>query len=213
MAITISGNGIGTNVCSNINKNSKQYKAAMEMFGKDAVIADMALSEDQRLIQEVFGLKEQRIKTWMSWFDSEGNYKGPNGVAGMLATGIPESERHQIIKVSEDARENMYNETLRHFKLEKGVANGDTTKRSEVYREYQLSVPVKDRLKGTWTLQQYENAYRQAMYDACKSADASWELGKPLPAGALKSVTRESVEGCLVQSGNTFVRRSVDLSI
>ncbi len=213
MSIMINGSGIGANVGGNINTNSKQYKAAMEMFGKDAALADMALTEEQRLIQEVFGLKEQRVKTWMSWFDSDGNYKGPNGVAGMLATGIPESERHQIISVSEDARQNMFNETLRHFKLEKGVANGDTTKRSEVFREYQLSVPVKVRLKGTWTLGQYEKAYRQAMYDACKSADASWELGKPLPPGALKNITRESVESCLVQSGNTFVRNSIDITV
>ena len=213
MSMMINGSGIGSNVTGNINTNSKQYKAAMEMFGKDAAIADMALTEEQRLIQEVFGLKEQRIKTWMSWFDKDGNYTGSTGIAGMLANGIPESERHQIISVSEKARENMFNETLRHFKLENGVANGDTTKRSEVYREYQLSAPVEDRLKGTWTLQQYENAYRQAMYDACKAADSSWELGKPLPSGALKNVTRESVESCLVQSGNTFVRRSVNISV
>ncbi len=39
---------------------------------------------------------------------------------------------------------------------ENGVANGDTTKRSEVFRAYQLSIKEDDRLKGTWSLQQYE---------------------------------------------------------
>ena len=38
------------------------------------------------------------------------------------------------------------------------VANGDTTRRSDVYTEFQLSIPKDDRLKGTWTLQQYETA-------------------------------------------------------
>ena len=205
----------GSNMSNGINTNSKQYKAAMEMFGKDAQMQDAFLTEEQKLIQEVFGLKEKRIKTWMSWFDADGNYKGDAGdiVPGMLATGIPESQRHQIISVSETARQNMFDETLRHFKQENGVANGDTTKRSEVYRKYQLSVPVGDRLKGTWTLQQYENAYRQAMYDACKEADPKWDLGKPLPSGALKNVTRESVESRLTQSGNTFVQKSVDLTV
>lgn len=212
MSITISGSGIGANFGGNINTNSKKYKAAMERFGKNAAIADRTLTEEQRLIQEVFGLKEQRVRTWMSWFDEDGNYTGSAGIAGMVATGIPESERHQIISVSENARQNMFDETLRHFKLENGVANGNTTKRSEVYREYQLSVPVKDRLKGTWTLGQYEKAYREVMYDICKSADASWELGKPLPSGALKNITRETVESCLVQSGNTLVRRSIDIT-
>ena len=151
----------------------------------------------------------------MSWFDANGNYKGDAGdiVPGMLATGIPESQRHQIISVSGEARQKMYNETLRHFKKENGVANGDTTKRSEVYREYQLSVPVGDRLKGTWTLQQYENAYRQAMYDACKAADSKWELGKTIPQGALDNITRESIENNLVQAGNELVKRRIDLSV
>ena len=215
MSISVNGSSYGNLTGNGINTNSKQYKAAMEMFGKKAEMQDAFLSEEQKLIQEVFGMKENRIKTWMSWFDADGNYKGDAGiiVPGMLATGIPESQRHQIISVSDDARQKMYNETLRHFKQENGVANGDTTKRSEVYREYQLSIPVGDRLKGTWTLQQYENAYRQAMYDACKAADSKWEIGKTIPRGALDNITRESVEKNLVKSGNTFVKQKIDLSV
>lgn len=38
--------------------------------------------------------------------------------------------------------------------------NGDTTNWSSVYTEYQKSVKLDDRLKGSWTIQQYENAYR-----------------------------------------------------
>lgn len=34
MSITINGSGIGVNLGGHINTNSKQYKAAMAMFGK-----------------------------------------------------------------------------------------------------------------------------------------------------------------------------------
>ena len=153
----------------------------------------------------------QVIKNLMSSFDKDGNLLNAFGVAGMDDTGIPESERHQIIDVSESARQKMFDETKRHFMQENGVANGDTTRRSEVFRDYQLSVPIKDRLKGTWTLGQYERQYRQALYDACKEADPSWDLGKKLPAGALNNVTRESVDSTLVKSGDKLVKKNLDV--
>lgn len=43
----------------------------------------------------------------------------------------------------------------REFLEENGIANGDTTKRSDVFYHYQKSVQKQDRLKGTWTLEQY----------------------------------------------------------
>lgn len=36
----------------------------------------------------------------------------------------------------------MFDETKRHSLQEYGVGNGDTTKLSEVFREFQLSIPV-----------------------------------------------------------------------
>ena len=105
----------------------------------------------------------------------------------------------------------MFDETKRHFMQENGVANGDTSRRSEVFRDYQLSVPINDRLKGTWTLGQYERQYRQALYDACKEADPSWELGKKLPTGALNNVKRESIDSTLVKSGDKLVKKNLDV--
>ena len=96
---------------------------------------------------------------------------------------------------------------------ENGVANGDTTKRSDVYTAYQKSVKIDDRLKGTWTLQQYENAYRKACYNAVKTANPNWEIGQPFDKSILDSVTRESVEANLVKSGNTFVTKSINYSV
>ena len=170
-----------------IDTNSVQYKA---------VINEMMKHGDGAMFTN-----PQAIKNLMSQYDKNGDYVGPNGIVvpGMNATGIPESERHQIIDVSEDLQEY-------------GVANGNTTKRSEVFREFQLSIPKEDRLKGTWTLGQYERAYRQAFYDAAKKADPNWELGRPFDRSILDKVTRESVDNALVKSGDklVFPRQSID---
>lgn len=187
-----------------INTNSAQYKAAMK-----------SMSEASH--GGVGYTNPQAIKNLMANFDKDGDLINARGVAGMDATGIPQSQRHKIIGVSEESRQDMFNETKRHFLAENGVGNGDTTRRSEVFTRYQLSVPKQDRLKGTWTLGQYERAYRQALYDACKKADPKWELGKDIPAGALDGVTRESIDSCLVKGrgeyGETLERRTVDLTI
>ena len=83
-----------------------------------------------------------------------------------------------------------------------------------IYAQF-LSVPKEDRLKGTWTLGEYERAYRQTFADACKAADSEWKLGKPIPEGALNGITRESIDKMLVisqgQYGETLVRKSVNI--
>ena len=60
------------------------------------------------------------------------------------------------------------------------------------------------RLSAGWTMEQYEHQYRQAFAEAAKAADPTWKAGKPIPAGALDGITRESVE-----SG----KKSVDIKI
>ena len=129
-------------------------------------------------------------------------------VRGMIMNGKSESEMHQMINVSEEYRQKMFDECKRHFLQENGVANGDTTRRSEVFREYQLSIKEDDRLKGTWSLQQYEKQYSAALAAAVREANPNWKNGDPFDASILDNVTRESVESTLVKSGNTFVRRS-----
>ena len=88
------------------------------------------------------------------------------------------------------------------------MANGDTTKRSEVFRAYQLSIKEGNRLKGTWSLRQYEKQYRAALAAAVRAANTNRKNGDPFDASILDNVTRESVESTLVKSGNTLVRRS-----
>ena len=187
-----------------IDTNSAQYKAAMKQMSQSAGGG-------------VGYTNPQAIKNVMSGFDKDGDRINAFGVAGMDATGIPQSQRHKIISVSEKSRQDMFDETKRHFLQENGVGNGDTTRRSEVFTRYQLSVPKSDRLKGTWTLGQYERAYRQAFYYACKNADPKWEIGKDIPAGALNGITRESIDNVLIKGhgefGETLERKSLNISL
>jgi hypothetical protein len=112
--------------------------------------------------------------------------------------------------VDESNRQEMFDNAKREFLEENGIANGDTTRRSEVFRNYQKSVGKADRLKGSWTLEQYERQYNKAFYEAAKAADSSWEPGKQIKAGALDGITRESIDTSLVktngQYGETFTR-------
>ena len=48
------------------------------------------------------------------------------------------------------------------------------------------------------------------MYAAEKAANPNWQPGQPFDSSILDSVTRELVESNLVQSGNQFVRKSID---
>ncbi len=215
--MNISGLRAGKNSGYNtIDANSSQYKAAAKDFLENHRAAVAKMSPWEKMMYEMFGGEKAYMRNVMRMYNSDGDFVGPGGIVvpGMVATGIPESERHQIIDISEEARQKMFDETKRHFLQEYGVANGDTTKRSEVYREFQLSIPKEDRLKGTWTLGQYERAYHLAFYDAVKASDPNWELGMPFDRSILDSVTRESVDKALVKSGNNLVlpRKTIDVS-
>lgn len=194
-----------------INKNSKQYQAAVRDSLGDIMTAEAAMSPVERQMYEMFGGRERIMQNKMQMYDANGNRLNGFGVAGMDRTGVSETEAHQIIDVPASARQKMFDETKRHFIQEGGIANGDTTRRTEVFKDFQVSAPVQDRLKGTWTLGQYERQYRQAFYDACKAVDPSWELGKSVPEGALKNITRESIDSSLVKSGNQLIRKGVDV--
>ena len=110
----------------------------------------------------------------------------------------------------------MFDNAKREFLEENGIVNGDTTKRSDVFYHYQKSAKKRDRLKGTWTLEQYERQYNQAFYDAAKAADPTWKPGKVIKAGALDGITREQIDKSLTvtmgQYGEIF-KRGFDLKL
>lgn len=100
----------------------------------------------------------------------------------------------------------MFELVKREFIREKGVSNGDTTRRSDVYTNLHRKVNKKDRLAAGHTLAQYERAYRQAFVAEVKKADPDWEIGRPIKFGALDNITRESVESAMPQIGKSVNR-------
>lgn len=214
MSMNISGFGAGNNYTyKSTDTKSKQYKAAEEQVLADVMAEEAMMTPEQKMMYELLGGREAHMRNVMSNFNSDGDFVGPGGVVvpGMhhgRSGSVDRSTWQQIINVSEDMRQKMFDNVKREFIQENGIANGDTTKRSKIFREYQLSVKKEDRAKGTWTLQQYEGKYCSAMYAAVKAANPKWQPGQPFDPRILDSVTRESVESTLVQSGNTFVKKS-----
>lgn len=172
-----------------IDTNSKQYKAAVRMMtqnGNSAMYANV-----------------QGIKNLMKSYDKDGDYIDPTtGLAGLLVTEENASSRKRIISIPESSKDEMFEQTRKEFLRENGVLNGDTTKRSDVYTNMYRKVQKNDRLAAGYTMEQYERAYRQAFLDAARKADPKWEIGKPIPSGALDGITRESVEANLKKSGS-----------
>lgn len=210
MSMNISGLG---NTYNGINTNSKQYKALKEKGWLSGIMQNEAMmSAEERLIYETFGGRDTIIKNLMKQFDSDGDLLNANGVAGMDVTGKGTSWQ-QLTSVSEEYRQKMFDNVKREFIKENGISNGDTTKRSDIFKDYQLSVSKDKRLSGTWTLEQYEGQYRAAMYAAVKSANPNWKPGQKFDTSILDNVTRESVESTLVKNGNRLVRNSIDVSV
>lgn len=174
-----------------IDTNSKQYKAAIRMMtqnGNSAIYANV-----------------QGIKNLMKSYDKDGDYIDPTtGLAGLLVTEENASSRKRIISIPESSKDEMFEHTRKEFLRENGVLNGDTTKRSDVYTNMYRKVQKNDRLAAGYTMEQYERAYRQAFLDAARKADPKWEIGKPIPSGALDGITRESVEANLKKSGSSL---------
>ena len=169
-----------------IDTNSKQYKAVIkEMMqaskGNGAMYTNI-----------------QAIKNSMKSYDQDGDYIDPTtGLAGLLLTEENAASRSRIIPIPESSKEEMFNQTKKEFLQENGILNGDTTRRSDVYTNMYRKVPKNDRLAAGYTMQQYERACRQAFLTAAKEADPTWQLGRPIPSGALDKVTRESIESHL----------------
>ena len=225
-----------------INTNSARYKRAKEMYDEGhpngeatKSAAEVKVEQDLqklKMLKQMLGQKyddldlkfknpleadeETFIRNYMGLFDEDGDFVNPYGVAGMDATGKDPSEFHKIIDVSETARQDMFDETMRHFIQEKGVANGDTTKRTEVFTRYQLSVKKSDRLSGTWTLGQYERMYTTAFYEAVREANPNWQHGQSFDPSIVRNITREDVENRIVKGSSEFTlkpRLSLDIRI
>ena len=148
----------------------------------------------------------------MKCYDKDGDYIDPTtGLAGLLVTDENESSRKRIISIPDSSKDEMFEQTKKEFLRENGVLNGDTTKRSDVYTNLHRKVQKNDRLAAGYTMQQYERAYRQAFLAAARKADPKWEIGKPIPSGALDGITRESVEANLKKSGSSLTSLNIQI--
>ncbi len=178
-----------------IDTNSRQYKAA---------IKEMMQNGNGAMYTNI-----QCIINSMKCYDKDGDFINPrNGLAGLVLTDENVGSQKRIISISESSKDEMFELTKKEFLRENGVLNGDTTRRTEVYDNLYRKTEKNDRLAAGYTMEQYERAYRQAFLDAARKADPKWEIGKPIPSGALDGITRESVESQLAKSGNTLVKRS-----
>ncbi|MCM1192560.1 MAG: DUF3879 family protein [Acetatifactor muris] len=178
-----------------IDTNSKQYKAA---------IKEMMQAGNGAMYTNI-----QCIKNSMKCYDKDGDYINPrNGLAGLVLTDENAGRQKRIISIPESSRDEMFELTKKEFLQENGVHNGDTTKRRDVYDNLYRKTEKNDRLAAGYTMEQYERAYRNAFYAAVREADPKWELGKPIPSGALDGITRKSVEADMKKLGS-----SIDLQI
>lgn len=188
-----------------INKNSAQYQAAARDNLAGIIEAEMMMTPEQKMMYEMLGGREANMKAHMQWYDSKGNMlNGIGGVAGMSMDGVSLEEAHQIIDVPDEWKEKMFQETKSHYIQENGVSNGDTTKRSEIFEGYQRSTKIENRLKGTWTLGQYEQAYKRAFYNAVKTANPNWEIGQSFDRSILDKISREDIEASLVKKQGEY---------
>jgi hypothetical protein len=184
-----------------INTNSKQYKAVANAM-TEAAGGRTAYTNIQA------------IKNQMKNYDKDGDYINPiNGLAGLLVTDENMAEKNRIIDIPESSRQEMFDLTKKEFLQENGVSNGDRTKRSDVYTHLYRKMKKEDRLAAGHTLEQYERAYRKAFIEEVKKVSPSWQVGRPIPSGALDGITRESVESTLVQNGSSLVKQSMDIMI
>ena len=179
-----------------IDTSSKQYKAVIQHMINNGCTGGMFTNI-------------QGIKNLMKQYNSSGEYVNPvNGLTGLEVTDATGDSYKKIIDIPESSKDEMFDQMKKEFLREKGVLNGDTTKRSDVYTNMYWKVSKNDRLSAGYTMQQYERAYRQAFLAAVREADPTWEIGKSIPSGALDGITRESVESQLAKSGNKLVKRS-----
>lgn len=181
-----------------IDTNSKQYKAA---------IKEMMQNGNGAMYTNIQGIKNS-----MKCYDKDGDFINPrNGLAGLVLTDENAGRQKRIISISESSKDEMFEQTKKEFLRENGVLNGDTTKRRDVYDNLYRKTKKDDRLAAGYTMEQYERAYRQAFLATARKADPKWEIGKPIPSGALDGITRESVEANLRKSGSSLT--SVDMKV
>lgn len=82
--------------------------------------------------------------------------------------------------------------------------DAEHTKRSEVFTAYQRDAKKKDRLRGTWTLGEYERSYRRYFAYSVMKDDPEWMPGAEFDSESLIDIERVDVERLMVSNGVSF---------
>ena len=154
------------------------------------------------------GMSEEQVKSnilnRMKEYDEDGDPIAFGSLPGMTITSEDPSDRHVIIDIPVEYRQRTFDLSKEKFIRYYGIGFGDDTEMSNIYHDYQIQAQKADRLKGTWTLQQYVRAYNSAFAGAVRAQYPDWEPGDEFDAALIEPVTREQVEKAIISDGEKF---------
>ena len=186
---------LGIDYGDNIDTSSKQYIAAYNaVMGGEADFPPRGMTVEQA---------QEQIRYNMKQFDEDGDPVPFGSVPGMLVTEENDKERRTIIQIPDEVKQMMFELTKEEFIKWKGM--GGDTQRTTVYRTYQEQAPKDDRLKGTWTLGQYEKIYNQFLVDTVKTADPDWQPGDDFDSNLLTGITRDQIDTYVYSEGSELI--------
>ena len=143
---------------------------------------------------------QEQIRYYMKQFDEDGDRVPFGTVPGMLVTEENSQDRKTIIQIPDDIRQMMFDLNKEEFLKWNGM--GVDTERSRVFKTYQEQADKEDRLKGTWTLGQYERIYNQFFADAVKNADPKWQPGEDFDRSIITGISRDRIEMYIYVDGS-----------
>ena len=186
---------LGIDYGDNIDTSSKQYMAAYDaLMGDETVFPPRGMSVEQA---------QEQIRYNMKYFDEDGDPVAFGTVPGMLVTEENDKDRRTIIQIPDEIKQMMFELTKEEFLKWNGM--GGDTQRSVVYRTYQEQAPKEDRLKGTWTLGQYEKIYRQFLVDTVRDENPDWQPGDSFDSDLINEVTRDQIDTYVYSEGEELI--------
>ncbi len=186
---------LGIDYGANIDTNSRQYKAAYEaLMGDSSDYPPRGMSDEQA---------QEQIRYNMKQFDEDGDSAPFGTFPGMLVTEENDKDRRTIIQIPDETKQMMFDLNKEEFIKWNGM--GGDTQRSDVYRTYQEQVPKDERLKGTWTLGQYEKIYLGYFVDTVRAADSAWQPGDDFDSDLITGITRDQIERYVYSDGSELI--------
>ena len=180
---------------ANIDTDSKQYKAAYDaLMGESTDFPPRGMSVEQA---------QEQLRYNMKQFDEDGDPVSFGTVPGMLVTEENDKDRRTIIQIPDEIKQMMFDLNKEEFIKWNGM--GGDTQRSDVYRTYQEQAPKDERLKGTWTLGQYERIYIGYFIDVVRSVDPDWQPGDDFDSNLINGITRDQIEMYVYSDGSELI--------